>query len=40
MSRHAMKRRNDKRTPLPVRRPKPRLVQPAPRKMPQQYRAR
>jgi len=36
-----MKRRNDKRRTLPVRsHPKPRLVQPVPRKMPPQYRTR
>jgi hypothetical protein len=36
MPRHPMKRRNDKRPP--IRQPKPRLVQPVPRKMPVQYR--
>ena len=40
MSRHPMKRRNDKRRTLPVRQPKPRLVQPAPRKVPPKYRGR
>jgi hypothetical protein len=36
-----MKRRNEKRRSLPVRQqPKLRLVQPVPRKMPPQYRAR
>jgi hypothetical protein len=39
MPRHPMKRRNDKRRPLPVRQPRPRLVKPMPaRKLPAQYR--
>lgn len=40
MSRHPMKRRNERRHVLPVRRPKPKLVQPVPRKIPPQYRGR
>ena len=38
MPRHPMKRRNDKRHTVPLRQPKPRLVRPAPRKLPPQYR--